>query len=155
MCCARKMSGRRPVARSYHAAFGIDQTMLAWGGKDGGRHVTATVDSFDVQSLTWKEQRQLRGDPLPCGLANVAVASDGRKAYLFGGVSLKGYEDKAFSVDLRTLECRELLQGSYVRPRGREHSRMVFCGGRLVAYGGLSARGVSNILYVFDFGSGV
>ena len=112
------------------------------------------VDSFDVLSLTWIEQRQLHGDPLPSGLSGMAVASDGKKAYLFGGLSSKGLENRVFSVDQTLLECRELVPSSSVRPGGRSDCRMVFCGGKLVVYGDHTGLGVSDDLYVFDLGSG-
>ena len=139
-------SGRQPAARSYHAAVGMDQAMLVWGG--GGKDVPSSmVDSFDVLSLTWIEQRQLHGDPLPSGLERMAVATDGKKAYLFGGSSSKGLENRVFSVDQTSLECRELVPSS---SGGREGCPMVFCGGKLVVYGGFTAHGV----YVIDLVSG-
>ena len=143
-------SGRGPAARSYHAAVGVDQVMLVWGGKDVP---SSMVDSFDVLSVTWKEQRQLHGHPLP-SLWGMAVASDGMKAYLFGGRSSKGLENSVFSVDQTSLECRELVPSSFVRPGGREGSAMVFCGGKLVAYGGRTDHGASDDIYVFYLGSG-
>ena len=145
-------SGRQPAARSYHAAVGMDQAMLVWGG--GGKDVpSSVVDSFDVLSLTWIEQRQLHGDPLP-SLWGMAVASDGKKAYLFGGGSSKGLENRVFSVDQTSLECRELIPSSSVRPGGRSGCPMVFCGGKLVVYGGRTDDGVFDDLFVFDLGSG-
>ena len=146
-------SGRQPAARSYHAAVGMDQAMLVWGGggKDGP---SSMVDRFDVLSLTWKEQRQLHGHPLPSGLWGMAVATDGKKAYLFGGRSSGGVENRVFSVDQTSLECRELVPSSSVRPGGRSNCPMVFCGGKLVVYGGHTGLGVSDDLYVFDLGSG-
>ena len=148
------MAKRQPAARISHAAAGEGHSMLVWAGKDRGRF-TSKVESFDLLSLSWKEPRQLHGDNLPRGLASMAVASDGREAYLFGGTSLKGFEDKLFSVDLSSLQCRELIQRSYVSPKGREGCAMVLCEKKLVLYGGFSARGVSDGLYVFDFESGI
>ena len=148
------MAGRGPAARSYHAVVEVDQAMLVWGG--GNKDVPSSmVDSFDVLSLTWIEQRQLHGDPLPSGLEGMAVATDGKKAYLFGGYSSKGRENRVFSVDQTSLECRELVPSSSVRPGGRNGCPMVFCGGKLVVYGGLVTGLVaSDDLYVFDLGSG-
>ena len=145
--------GRRPAVRSYHAAVGVDQAMLVWGGGEKDEP-SSMVDSFDVLSLTWKEQRQLHGHPLPSGLWGMAVASDGKKAYLFGGRSSKGLENRVFSVDQTSLECRELVPSSSVRPGGRNGCPMVFCGGKLVVYGGLTDHGASDDLFVFDLGSG-
>ena len=122
--------------------------MLVWGGRDVP---SSMVDSFDVLSLTWKEQRQLHGDPLPSGLSGMAVATDGKKAYLFG---VGSSENSVFSVDQTSLECRELVPSSSVRPGGRNGCPMVFCGGKLVVYGGLTGLGVSDDLYLFDLGSG-
>ena len=147
-------AGRGPAARFHHAAVGVDRAMLVWGG--GNKDVPSSmVDSFDVLSLTWKEQRQLHGDPLPSGLERMAVATDGKKAYLFGGRSSEGLENRVFSVDQTSLECRELVPSSSVRPGEREGCRMVFCGGKLVVYGGLiTGLKLSDDLYVIDFGSG-
>ena len=145
-------SGRQPAARYHHAAVGVDQAMLVWGG--GDKDVPSSmVDSFDVLSLTWKEQRQLHGHPLPSGLWGMAVASDGKKAYLFGGCSSKGLQNRVFSVDQTSLECRELVPTSSVRPGGREGSAMVFCGGKLVVYGGFTGHGAPDDLLVFDSGN--
>ena len=106
--------------------------------------------------MSWKEQRQLHGHPLPSGLCGMGVASDGKKAYLFGGRSSKGLENRVFSVDQTSLECRELIPSSSVRPGpgGRSDCRMVFCGGKLVVYGGYTDHGVSDDMFVFDLGSG-
>ena len=152
--CTVIMASFRPAARRYHAAVGAGQTMLVWGGRGEGIQ-TSTVESFDVTSLTWKEPRQLQGD-LPIALASVAVASDGEKAYMFGGLSSRGLENKLFSLDLASLECRELVPSSTPRPSGREHCRMVCCGGKLVVYGGFSGSviGASDDLYTFDLTSG-
>ena len=145
-------SGRGPAARFYHAAVGVDQAMLLWGG--GGKDVPSSmVDSFDVLSLTWIEQRQLHGDPLPSGLSGMAVASDGKKAYLFGGCSSKGLQNRVFSVDQTSLECRELVPTSSVRPGGRSGCPMVFCGGKLVVYGGFTDHGAPDDIFVFDSGN--
>ena len=147
------MAGRGPAARFHHAAVGVDQAMLVWVG--GNKDVPSSmVDSFDVLSLTWIEQRQLHGDPLPSGLSGMGVASDGKKAYLFGGCSSKGLENRVFSVDQTSLECRELVPSSSVRPGGRNGCRMVFCGGKLVVYGGVTGHGALDDLFVFDLGSG-
>ena len=140
-----------PAARCYHAAVGVDHTMIVWGGKDAP---ASLVESFDVQSLTWKAPRKLHGQHLPSGLRNMAVASGGEKVYLFGGYSVEGFEDKVFSVDLTSLESRELVPTSPVRPGGRDGCRMVLHGGKLVVYGGNTGSGVTDDLLVFELASG-
>ena len=147
---ARQEVLHHPTARCYHAAAGVGHTMFVWGGKDVP---TSVVESFDVQSLTWKRPRQLRGH-LPGGLGNMAVASGGEKAYLFGGYSMVGFEDKVFSVDLTSLESLGLVPTSPFRPGGRDGCRMVLHGGKLVVYGGNTRPGVTDDLLVFEVASG-
>ena len=145
---------RRPTARSFHAAVAVGQNMLVWGGWEKDASV---AECFDLTSLTWMEPQQLRGDPLPAGLHAMAVASDGEKAYLFGGDSDVGRRNNLYSVDLATLEVRELVPrpGSTSPPCGRMLSRMVCHGRKLVVYGGLTNEGVmSNKLDVFDLLTG-
>ena len=146
---------RPPAARSDHAAVGVGHTMFVWGGWGSGGVPTSVVESFDVQSLTWKAPRQLHGHHLPSGLRNMAVASGGEKAYLFGGYSVEGFEDKVFLMDFTLLESRELVPTSPFRPGGRDGCRMVLHGGKLVVYGGNTGSGVTDDLLVFELASGI
>ena len=145
-----------PAARCYPAAaVGVDHTMFVWGRRGDEGVPTTVVERFDVQSLTWKKPRKLHGHHLPSGLRNnMAVASEGEKAYLFGGYPVEGFEDKVFSVDLTSLESRELVPTSPFRPGGRDGCRIVLHGGKLVVYGGNTGSGVTDDLLVFELASG-
>ena len=76
---------REPKARNRHAAVVVGSSILVWGGVDVEE--TSTVETFDVSMATWLEPRQLHGDTLPNGLYAMAVTSDKKKAYAFGGYS--------------------------------------------------------------------
>ena len=148
---------REPDARYGHAAVVVDNNMLVWGGD--GADATSTVETFDVSSVTWLEPRQLHGDTLPNGLYDMAVTSNKKKAYLFGGWSnsTSKFYNQLFVIDLTSLECRELVPGSSSRPSARNSSRMVCYGRKLVMYGGCTGPAdseVSDELHVFDLDAG-
>ena len=116
---------REPKARAYHAAVVVDNNLLVWGGLDVDE--TSMVETFDVSSATWLEPRQLHGDTLPNGLYDMAVTSDMKRAYMFGGYSNSTRQryKQLFVIGLTSLECRELVSGSSSRPSARSGSRMV------------------------------
>ena len=146
---------REPEARVYHAAVVVHDNMLVWGGLRVDE--TSAVETFDVSSATWLEPRQLHGDTLPNGLHSMAVTSDKKRAYVFGGYSVATRQgcNQLFVVDLTSLECRELVPGSSSRPSARSGSRMVCYGRKLVIYGGsTSLTAVSDELHIFDLDTG-
>ena len=143
------MSGRKDgqTSRCGHAAVGVGQTLLVWGGD--GVEETSLVERFDVVSTTWRDARRLQGDSLPVGLRYMAVTSDGETGYVFGGDYSGGRSDKLFAINLTSLECRELVpspQSSY-SPGPRIVSAMVYSEGRLVMYGGFRS---NREVEVFD-----
>ena len=121
--------------RLGHAAVGVGQTLLVWGGL--GVEETSLVERFDVVSTTWRDARRLQGDSLPNGLHDMVVTSDGEMGYVFSGHYSGSCSDKLFAINLTSLECRELVpsaQSSYI-PGPRSASAMVYSEGRLVMYG--------------------
>ena len=143
---------KEPEARSNHVAVVVDNNMLVWGADE-----TSTVETFDVSSATWLEPRQLHGDTLPNALYNMAVTSNKKRAYVFGGYSVasRQYYNQLFVIDLTSLECRELVPGSSSRPSARSGSRMVCYGRKLVMYGGRTDTGaVLDELHIFDLDTG-
>ena len=149
---------REPKARAYHAAVVVDNIMLVWGGfgVDETSTVARTVETFDVSSATWLEPRQLHGDTLPNGLYDMAVTSDKKRAYVFGGYSISTNQrsNQLFVIDLTSLKCRELVPGSSSRPSARSDSRMVCYERKLVMYGGWTGTGVLDELHIFDLDTG-
>ena len=147
---------REPRARRGHAAVVAGNNMLVWGGSRVDK--TSEVEIFDPVIGTWLHPRQLHGDSLPRGLNNMAVASDGKKTYVFGGLSSftgRRY-NTLFAIDQTSLECTELVPsaGSASPPSARSGSRIVCNDRRLVMYGGLTDTSVSDELYVFDLDKG-
>ena len=142
------MSRRRePQARAFHAAAGVGQTMLVWGGEGAE---TCSVERFDVFSAIWQELRQLQGQSLPDGLENTAFASDGERAYVFGGFASGTRYNKLYAIDLTSLVCTELAS-SGPSPSARSSSCMVCVGRRLVVCGGYTdAEDAPNVVQVFD-----
>ena len=94
---------REPKARFGHATVVVDNNLLVWGGEDV--YETSTVETFDVSSATWLEPRQLHGDTLPIGLYDMAVTSDKKRAYMFGGYSPSTRQryNQLFVIDLTSL----------------------------------------------------
>lgn len=150
--------GGEPLARYNHAAVyaGRGNMHVFAGVGDGSALQTCIVDSLNVLSMTWEDQRQLNGQSLPDGLRNMAFASDGERAYLFGGLSgsmgLQKRCSSLYQVDLMSLECRELVPANgSLSPSARSGCGMVLSEQRtLVVYGGLTAGGCTDELLVFD-----
>ena len=145
------MSRREPSARYRHAAVGIGQTLLVWGGK--GLEDSSIIERFDVVSTAWRDGRRLQGHLLPTGLHNMAITSDGENGYVFGGRTSSGQRlDRLFAINLLTMDC-VLLSPSpeSSRPSARSSSAIIYDEGRLVSYGGNTGSGiVSDDLHVFD-----
>jgi len=140
---------REPKPRKRHAAVGVGRKLYVWAGNGDGVQA-ATLESFDVSSEEWEQPRQLRG-PLPEDLRNMAVATDGKNAYSFGGAcGPHEYLNKLYQIDLSTLQCRELVPTNS-SPVPKKGSRMVYFNEKLVVYVGyLAEGGVIDELQVFD-----
>ena len=142
-----------PSARYGHAAVGSGSNMFVWGGRgDGGSVVSSSVvERFNVQSTSWQEPRQLRGQSLPDGLRGMAVASDGERAYYFGGYVDRENQrcNSLYVLDLSSMQCRQMATGGEF-PTARSYSAMVHYRRQLVVYGGYTGSGASDELFVFD-----
>ena len=154
-----------PSARWGHAAVGSGSNMFVWGatcssgsnmfvwgGYGGGSVISSSVvERFNVQSTSWQEPRQLRGQSLPDGLRCMAVASDGERAYCFGGYVGGGSQrcNSLYILDLSSMQCRQMATGGE-SPTARSYSAMVHYRRQLVVYGGLTGSGPSDELFVFD-----
>ena len=144
-------STAEPQARYCHAAACVEGNMLIISGY--GSVNDALVETYHVPSMTWQEQRQLSGQSLPDNFYSMAVASDGERAYLFGGYTGSGKRcNTLYEVDLTSLECRALVPAAdSLSPIARLGSRMVFSEQRkLVVYGGYTDAGPTDELLVFD-----
>ena len=140
-----------PSARYGHAAVGSGSNMFVWGGEGGGGSVVSSsvVERFNVQSTSWQVPRQIRGQSLPDRLYGMAVASDGEKAYYFGGVVGGSLCNSLYVLDLSSMQCRQMATGG-VSPTAISYSAMVHYRRQLVVYGGFAGSGISNELFVFD-----
>ena len=153
---ASPISTAEPSARCGHAAFGSGSNMFVWGGEgDGGSVVSSSIaERFNVQSTSWQEPRQLRGQSPPDGLYSMAVASDGERAYYFGGYvggRSRGSQrcNSLYVLDLSSMQCRQMATGGEY-PTARSSSAMVHYRRQLVVYGGYTGSGASDELFVFD-----
>ena len=151
---ALPISSAEPSARLGHAAVGCGSNMFVWGGKgDGGDSVVSSsvVERFNVQSTSWQEPRRLRGQSLPDGLRSMAVASDGERAYCFGGFVGRGSQrcNSLYVLDLSSMQCRQMATGGE-SPTARNGSAMVHYRRQLVVHGGWTGNRVSDELFVFD-----
>ena len=144
MASVPQSTGREPVARAYHAAFGYHRHMAVWGGRGGdGVHIeTSVVECFDVLSATWVEARQL-SQYLPDGLYRMAVACDEERAYTFGGTTESGRINDVYEVDLTSLVCSTIEPSAHSAPSpsARSSSAIVISRRRLVNYGGYTTGG--------------
>ena len=152
---------REAQARACHAAIGVENTMLVWGGDGGGDdrnvktdsvNLTSTVESFDVLTGTWQDPRQLLGESLPDNLRDLTVATDGKRAYVFGAPS-GSLTNRLYAIDVASLHCCQFIPaaGSAPSPSARTGSSMVCSWERLVVYGGkIDAGSPSDELHVFN-----
>ena len=142
-----------PSARYGHAAVGSGSNMFVWAGNRGGGSVVSSsvVERFNVQSTSWQEPRQLRGQSRPDGLYSMAVASDGERAYYFGGEVGGGFQllNSLYVLDLSSMQCRPMATGGE-SPTARSSSAMVHYRRQLVVHGGYTGSRASDELFVFD-----
>ena len=148
---------KQPHARRSHAAVSEEQNMLIWGGENrDGSLKTSTLEIFDVLSVVWQDSQQFRGQPLYDGHRGMAVASDGEKAYMFGGVTgpfgSQTCCNTLYQFDLTSMECTILEPSTTaVSPSAAEGSRMVCANRKLVLYGGFTYANLpSDELFTFD-----
>ena len=148
-----------PVARFYHAAVGLGQNKLVLAGDtaEGSSVPSSVVEKFNVRSTVWQDPQMLGGQfTLPEGYDSMAVASDGERAYLFGGlIGPRGAQQRSnaiFCVNLLSLKCEEIVPAPTAQaPLPRSGSAMVHYKRKLVIYGGSTGPGrMSNELLVFD-----
>ena len=135
---------KQPDARRCHAAVSEEQNMLVWGGENPHCTLkTSTLEIFNVLSAVWQDSQQFRGQPLYDGHRGMAVASDGEKAYMFGGTTgpfgTQKHCNTLYQFDLTSLECA-ILEPSIasVSPSAADGSRMVCANRKLVLYGGFT-----------------
>ena len=149
---ALAMSSAEPSARYQHGAVGVGSNLFVWGGDGGGVSVVSSsvVERFNVRSASWREPRQLRDHSLPEDLSCMAVASDGDRAYCFGGRNSLGSQryNALYVLDLSSMRCREIPGAA--SPTARSSSSMTHYERKLVLYGGMTEIGVSDELFVFD-----
>ena len=144
-----------PSARYGHGAVGCGGNLFVWAG-DGGRGSpvpSSVLERFNVVSSSWQEPRQLRGQSLPDGFNSMAVASDGEKAYFFGGTAESGeLHNSLYCLDLSSRLCRKIVPtGASESPSPRYDSAMVHYRRKLVLYGGYTFGGsLTDELFVFD-----
>ena len=152
-------SSAEPSARYYHAAVGLGPNMFLWAGDRGDESAVASsfVEKFNVLSTLWQKPQQLRDRPLPSGYHKMAVATDGKKAYFFGGYAgPRGHEklqNSLYHLDLSTLSCGVMVPTTATAewPSARAASAMVHYRRKLVLYGGcIDSKKSTNELFVFD-----
>ena len=150
---ALPISTPEPSARSGHAAVGCGSNMFVWAGDgDGGSVVSSSVvERFNVQSTSWQDPRQISGQSPPDGLYSMAVASDGERAYYFGGYVDRRSQryNSLYVLDLSSMHCRQMATGGE-SPTAISWSAMVHYRRQLVLYGGLTESRTSDELFVFD-----
>ena len=103
-----------PQARCLHAAIGVGQNMLILAGNGGSAAIKPSViEKFNVMSTDWQEALQLSGQSLPENYESMAFASDGEKAYFFGGYTGSSGSQKRhgllYCLDLQSLQCHEII----------------------------------------------
>ena len=136
---------RMPTSRSNLAAVCRGKSLIAAGGRDGGR-VLRTVEVMDTESLQWTLVNPL---PHPMYAASIAVSQE--KVYLLGGFDQNG--DKTLSVfTCSTLQTQPLdaqlekpanqLTGWHQVADAPHYCSTAVCVGEvLLAIGGESAAG--------------
>ena len=148
------MSSRELQRRFYHAAFGFGSKHFLWGGLGSPAIQTAQIETFDVFSTKWQEPLLLKGSP-PDRLYGMAVTTDGGdSAYSFGGYEGSTRTNSIYEINTETLECRHVLPASTYSPPRVAGSRMVSFKDVLVVYGGITDKGPTKDLYVFDLRKG-
>lgn len=151
-----RMSSREPRARLRHGAVGFGQRLYVWGGYGRSRDLNAaTVESFDLSSELWEQQRQLCAS-LPGKLWGTAVATDGENGYFFGGtIGFDTYINTLYKFNLSTLQCEELTPKDCSHaPKAKVASGMVYFNEMLVVHGGYTGRDRTEELHVFDLRTG-
>ena len=148
------MSSREPQPRYNHAAFGVGMKHFVWGGDVDYRSTkihTMQIETFDVSSWTWKEPQPLQGS-LPDRLWGMAVTTDGKNVYSFGGHNSSTRINTVYQITPSTLQCEELQPAgsSHRAPKGTTGSRIVYFKEKLVVYGGYTGQNYTDDLYVFD-----
>lgn len=139
---------REPQPRRWHAALGVGDKHFLWGGQ-GDSIRTTQIETFDVFSTKWVEPQLLQGS-LPDRLDSMAVATDGEKAYTFGGYRGSTRINNIYEINLLTSQCKEIPPASSYSPPGVAGSGMVYWNEQLVVYGEYTSKGRTNDLHVFD-----
>ena len=140
-----------PTARYYHAAVGVRHNLVVWGGS-GSSLSSSLIETFNVPSSSWKQQRRLRGQSLPDRFSHMAVATDGERGYSFGGQSVsQSHLNTLYVIDFPLSLCREIVPANPADyPSPRSLSSMLHHRRQLVVYGGTTGSQALDDLFVFD-----
>lgn len=152
----------QPAGRDRHAAVAIGQKLYVWGGDGGDARIqTSRLESFDVISTSWQRPQQLTGD-YPNTLWDMAVTTDGKNAYTFGGWTwspgaISGLDKcgRLYKIDPSALEVKELVPGYPSRtPSKTSSSDLIHFDNKLVLFGKLTDQDRVESLHVFDLTAG-
>jgi len=141
------MASRQPKPRFLHATVGVGQKLYVWGGHGGhsAKIQTTTFECFDVCTETWQQPQLLQSS-----LYGMAVATDGESAYTFGGETESDSVYSLYRVDLRSLQCKEIIAANPFDSPKRSRSGMVYHEQQLVVHGGYDDQEPTDEMNVFD-----
>lgn len=152
---ALAMSSRQPLPRDRHAAVGVGRKLYIWAGDGSAKIQASAIEIFDVSSETWDKPQHLRA-PLPDGLQDVAVTTDGVYAYSFGGIA-DSFLNTVYKVHLSDAElmCVELPpKNCKCAPESKSGCRVVYYNEKLVVHGGWTGPDQTDELNVLDIRTG-
>jgi hypothetical protein len=128
------------LPRPFHDAAGaiLGRTLFVFGG--GSATSTSTVQSFDMST----GRGQVVGS-LPTPLSDLVSTTVGKAVYLVGGFDGRVPRREIY----RTFDGRRFTVAGHL-PIGLRYPAVASVDGKIVIAGGVSARGTSSAVYVFD-----
>mmetsp|Transcript_5708 Transcript_5708/g.10208 ORF Transcript_5708/g.10208 Transcript_5708/m.10208 type:complete len:981 (-) Transcript_5708:36-2978(-) len=109
---AVEMSGSYPSPRSGSASTSIGDRMYLFGG-EGGSELYSDLFIYDNISSEWL---QVTAEGLPSARKHACMSSHYPYLFMFGGITLNGYSDEVWRIDIKNYESVLLSSGNPIGP---------------------------------------
>ena len=143
-----RVGGSAPAKFAHATYCTFDQTMLVFGGCDGGMY------SNDLRLLNTAKMKfdapRMAGKP-PSPRAGCAAALSGYRLFMYGGESDAGAPplDELWALDLEASSW-QLMQGRGVSPGRLAFAAAASIGNKVYIFGGSNGEACSNVLHALD-----
>eukprot|EP01091_Cochliopodium_minus_P011563 TRINITY_DN3311_c0_g2_i2.p1 TRINITY_DN3311_c0_g2~~TRINITY_DN3311_c0_g2_i2.p1 ORF type:complete len:925 (-),score=275.28 TRINITY_DN3311_c0_g2_i2:403-3177(-) len=146
-----KYKGTPPSPRVGHSAIAYENKIYIFGGEGPFKEQFNEIFCYDITTLTWSKIQSLGSLPTPRSYHTATLFND--QMIIFGGVC----EDNQIFDTIHCLNLKTNMWSQYgmlnAGPNACYGHTSVIHDNSLVIYGGVTERGPTNHIYIFNFES--